>query len=210
VPKNDGSLTLKELRPIVQYYHSHFPTWRVILDDSLVREAAPVIQGVTVERLSYGAYRMIGYVRVLVAPRDEWAFELPQELNHKLISIGRREHDALRERVVDAMRNEFEPAMDEPLNPEGVLQLYETRSLPTIPQAYSLAALNAYLERADRCVYWCERFQELLARFGRPPSETDILRQSYLSQLRQWLDKGTAREQLEQILLQERRKWGLA
>ena len=66
-------LTLKELRPIIGFYHSRFPGWRLLDKDTLIRETSPLVQGITFERLSYGVYRPIGYIRVLVAPEAVWA-----------------------------------------------------------------------------------------------------------------------------------------
>jgi len=207
--KNLSRITLTELRPIMGFFHSQFPEWRVLRKDKLVREASPVLQGISFERLSYGAYRPVGHVRVLVAPRDHWAFELSQDLNVKLRTIDRRRHESVKEQVASAMRAEFVPSIDRPLIAEEVLDLYEADALPTTSEAYSLAPLNAYLGHFDRAKYWCGRFKELIGAQGRLPHELDAGRLAFLDQLETWIERGDAKEQLERVLQEERRKWGL-
>jgi hypothetical protein len=208
--KRKPRLTVTELRSIIEFYHAYFPAWKVIQRSTLVREDSPVVQGITFERLSGGEYRPTGHIHVLVVPTDYWFLELPQDLNIKLRQINRRQHPELRDRVVEAIRAEFVPSVDRPLVAEEVLELYEERAHPTAPEAYSLAALNAYLGHAERARYWCSRFTELVNNLGRPWQDFDYQRRAFLDQLEKWLDAGDARQQLEHVLQEERRKWGLA
>ena len=203
-------LTIQELRPIVEFYHANFPTWRVIRNDTLVREAGPVAQGITFERLSGGEYRPTGYIRVLVAPEDSWGFTLPQFLNVKVRQINRRQHPEFRDRVADAIRAEFVPSVDRPFVAEDVLEFYESRARPTSAEAYSLAPFNAYLGRDDRSLYWCSRFTQLVNEAGNPWQDYDYKRRVFLDQLEQWLKAREAKQQLERVLQKERRKWRLA
>jgi hypothetical protein len=203
-------ITLKELKPIIEYYQAQFPGWRIVRGDTLVREVPPVLQGVTFERLSYGVYRPIGHIRVLVAPEPFWGFDLPQHLNVKVRTVDRREHPRMRGQVVEAMRAEFQPPMDRPLVAEEVLDLFESKAVPTAAQAYSLAPLNAYLGHLERAKTWCERWKELIAKLGLPPGDSDQDRLAYINQLENWLQAGTAHVELEEVLERERRKWKLA
>ncbi len=203
-------LTLQELRPIMEFFHANFSTWRVVRDDTLVREAGPVAQGITFERLSSGDYRPTGHIRVLVAPGDFWFLELPQNLS-KPRQINRRQHPEFRDRVVEGIRAEFVPRVDRPLIAEEVLELYEREANPPrSPDAYSLAALNAYLRHDDRALHWCSRFTELVNKLGNPWQDFDYKRRAFLDQLEQWLKAGEAKQRLECVLQEERRKWGLA
>lgn len=208
--RNDSRLTLAELRPIMEFYHAHFPSWRIVKENTLVREVPPIVQGITIDRLSGGDYRPVGHIRVLVAPVPFWGFELSQHLNVKLREIDRRRHPIVKEQVVAAMRAEFLPKLDEPLVAEEVLNLYEDQALPTHGEAYSLAALNAYLGHDARARYWSAKCKELMAKPGRIPHELDAERLAYLDQLDVWLEHGEARPQLERVLQDERGKWGLA
>jgi hypothetical protein len=203
------ALTIQELRPIVEYYHAHLPAWKVIRKDTLAREDGPVVQAIAFERLSGGAYRPTGHIRVLAAPEEVWAFEMPQYLDIKVRQISRRQHPELRDRVVETIRAEFVPNVDRTLVAEEVLKLYEEKAYPTDPEAYSLAALNAYLGHDDRALYWCSRFTDLVNAVGRPWADFDYKRRAFLDQLEKRLKSGDAMQQLERVLQEERRKWGL-
>jgi hypothetical protein len=203
-------LNKTELRSIIESYRARFPNWTIIQKDTLVREGGPVIQGITFERLSGGEYRPTGHIRVLVAPEDVWGFELPQLLNLKLRQIDRQRDTAeCRDRVIQAIQSEFVPKVDKPLIAEQVLALYEEKAYPTSAEAYSLAALNAYLGHSERAVYWCSRFAGLVDATGNGWQDFDCRRRAFLEQLGKWLEAGTARQELQLILDKERHKWGL-
>ena len=205
-------LTVTELRKIVEFYHAQFPNWKVIDKGTLVREDGPVAQGIVFERLSAGDYRPTGHVRVLVAPEDAWALELSQRLSIKLRQISRgQDTPEFRGCVVQAIRAEFVPSVEAPLVAEDVLALYEKQALPTDAEAYSLAPLNAYFGREERAIYWCDVFRRLLENRGEYAlQDFNKKRQTFLNQLEQWLHAGEAKAQLERVLQDERRQWGLA
>lgn len=208
--QREPRLTIKELRSIIEFYHGHFPTWKVIRKDTLVREDGPIVQGITFERLSGGQYRPTGHIRVLVAPEDFWGMDLSQPLNVKLRQIERRrDTPEIRERVVQAMYAEFLPRVDQPLIAEQVLNFYEDSAYPVSHQAYSLAPLNAYLGHDERALHWCSRFTELVNASGNPWQELEQKQLAFLDELEKWLKAGDAKQQLERVLQDERRKWGL-
>jgi hypothetical protein len=194
----------------MEFYHSAFPNWKIVRNDTLVREDGPVLQGITFDRLSGGDYRPIGHIRVMVAPEDVWGYELTQDLNIKVRHIERRAHEMLKNKVVEAIHAEFVPRVDQPLHAQEVLNLYEQRAVPTSPEAYSLAPLNAYLGNDSRALYWCSRFSELVDAVSNPWQDSDYKRRAFLDQLEKWLQAGNAKQQLERVLQEERRKWGLA
>lgn len=202
---NKRRMTIGELKPFVAFYQSQLPDWRLVRRDTLIRESGPVLQGITFERLSYGAYRPIGYIRILVAPEKGWCFALPQLLNVKVRQVEPRAHELMRDKVLTAMRAEFDPSLDRPLDSEQVLTLYEQKAVPSSPQAYSLAALNAYLGHALRCLEWCSRFTELVNENGLDWAECDYRRQAFLDQLQQWVKDGDAKHRLDRVLDEERR-----
>lgn len=201
-------LTVTELKAIVEFYHEYFPAWKVIEKGTLVREDGPVAQAITFERLSGGEYRPTGHIRVLVVPEDVWGFELPQRIS-KNHAINRRQDREYRRRVLERIRAEFVPSVDQPLVAEDVLKLYEEQAYPSSPEAYSLAALNAYLGHDDRALYWCSRFSELVNQSANPWQDFDLKRKAFLDQLESWIKGGTTKEELEKVLQEERRKWGL-
>ncbi len=210
VTQNARRLSLEELEPIVAFYQSKLSGWRVVRQSVLVREAAPIAQGIAFERLPDGAYRLVGHLRVLVAPEPVWALEMPQYLDIKVRQIGRLEHPELRDRACEAMCTEFVPAVRSPLRSDDALKLYEQAALPTAAEAYSLAAFNAYLGNNDQARTWCRRYTELSTRLDFQSQEAGDFRQAFLDQLELWLSKGEAPQQLERVLQEERRKWDLA
>ena len=198
-------MTVSELRPIVAFYHSNLPGWRAVREDTLFREAGPVLQGITFERLSYGSYRPIGYIRVLVAPEKCWVFELPQHLDAKIRQIDPRAHEVLCYKVAQAIRTEFLPDVGVPLEAASVLALYERSAVPSGPEAYSLAALNAYLGDRDRALYWCSQFSSLVTGAG-AWQEYDYRRLNFLNRLRTLIVSGEANAWLDRVLEDERRR----
>jgi hypothetical protein len=203
-------LTKAEIRSIVRYYNSKLPQFEVLGHDMLVRSDGPVVQGISFERMSAGAYRPTPHVRVMVAPENVWCFELSEPLSIKF-RVTERLHDTSshRDQVVAAMMAEVVPRLDQPLRAENVLELYERMAVPNFSQAYSLAALNAYLGRDLRALFWCDEYIRLVE--GNPFGWYDevVRMRDYLSQLREWIRAGESRRQLDRVLEAERLKWGL-
>lgn len=204
-------LTTRELNPIIAFYHTQLPSWKIIQKDILAREDGPIAQGIAFERLSGGEYRPIGHIHVLVAPAEHWYLEMPQDLNIKVRQINRRQHPEFRDRVIEAIRAEFVPHVDAPLIAEEVLSLYERElNPPRSLDAYSLAAFSAFLGQNDRAIYWCLRFTELVNASGATWLDCDYKRREFLDRLESWIKAGTAKVELQKVLLDERHKWGLA
>jgi hypothetical protein len=200
-------MTLKELEPIVADYHRALPNWHVLEKELIARESGPILQYIGFERLSTGAYRVqYGIYYLCVADRDGGF--VPNYLSVKQ-SIHARAHNSMRDKVVEAIHKEIVPSVDALLDPEQVLSLHEAHEPIRSPDAHHLAALNACLGHDDRALYWCCRFPELVEETGLGWHEWDYKRQAFLESLKQWIEAGEAKEQLEPIVQDERRKWGL-
>ena len=193
-----------ELEPLVKDYHEFFPKWDVFQRDTLIRLNGPVLQGVFLERQSRRAYQPMGFIRILAAPGGGGT---PQRV---LDSVDSRGHKRELPKMVEAIRREFVPSVDAPLVPEEVLELCEREAIPKSPEAYSLATLNAYLGHEERALYWCHRFPELIDEERLGMQEWDLERRDFLIKLEGWIQGGEVREQLEQVLQTERKKWGIA
>lgn len=202
-------ITLKELEPVIRYYQARLPGWDMILRDSLARTTGPILQCIGFDRLSSEDYRPVSFIRVLTAPEVVGAMELAQHLNARVGYVRLAEHERLRERVVDAMQREFVPKITRALDPIEVLKLYERKAIPKSPEAYSLAALNAYLGKKKRALYWCSRFNKLVDKLGHPWQEWDKERRAFLDRLERWIHEGTEKRHLEEILRKEKEKWGI-
>ncbi len=207
--KRMKKMTLKELKPFVADYHKVFKDWSLVKPEILVRESGSVLQYIGFERLSWGNYRTSSGIYVMCVPDRDGAGFGPQWLNVKVQSIDPRAHTRLYDKVVEAMKSEFFPRVEEALTPEVVLDYLEEQAIPTIRQALSLATLNAYLGHDNRAIYWCERFSQLVEELGHGWQEWDIRRRSFLEQLAEWIRNGQAKERLEEILQAERKNWGL-
>jgi hypothetical protein len=199
----------KQLEPIVQDYHRAFPGWRILERTLIARERGPVMQGIGFQRLSTGCYRPICSVYYLcVLGRDGGS--AVQFLKHPVQDIDPRIHASKRDKVVEAIYQEIVPRVDAPLDPEEVLAMHEAMQPIRSPDAHHLAVLNAYLGHDERALYWCERFPELVEQLGFGWQDFDRKRRDFLISVREWIEAGRASSELEFIVQEERRKWGLA
>ncbi|MCP4593040.1 MAG: hypothetical protein GY842_20085 [bacterium] len=191
-----------ELKPLLEDYHRVLPQWVAFQKDALIRANGPVLQSIFFERQSHREYRVLGCVRILVAPGGGG-------LDRVLPSVQARGHAHAFPKMIEALRREFAPSVDAPLVPEEVLELCEREAIPKSPEAHSLAALNAYLGHEERALYWCRRFPELIDEERLGMQEWDLERRDFLNQLEGWTQTGKTREQLDLVLQHERQKWGL-
>lgn len=205
-------LSRPKLRQIVDDYQHAFPGWTRVGAETLVRTDGPVLQGLGWETLSSGEYRPMNYIQVLAAPeqrrrgRVDFFGEAPKG-RPRCLSL--RSHRELLPKMLDRMKEEFRPSITSPLSATDVLELCERVAVPTYTQAYALAALNAYFGRYDRAREWSMRYNELVNAIGQPWQEWNHLQRSFLDSLVSWIDNGTVREQLESVVNEERRRWGL-
>lgn len=202
-------LTLKELAPIVQDYHRAFPAWHILERTLIARESGPVMQGIGFQCLSTGSYRPISSIYYLCVPNRDGGYGV-QFLKHPVQDIDPRNHDRKRDEVIEAIHREVVPSVDTPLVPEQILAMHEAASPMRSPDACHVAFLNACLGHDERALHWCERFPELVNQHGLGWQDFDHKRQDFLETLKQWIQAGEARHQLEHVVQEERRRWGLA
>ena len=209
------TINRKDLKRITEDYHSrYFPDWKVIDFDMLARESGPILQAIVLDRSSDDIYRPTGCLQVLTAPRGgRGGMELPQRLKRPNGSSGRyvrlQSHEKKRDETVEALRQQIVPSIERPLVVSEVLELYEREAIPTAPEAFSLATLRAYLGYNQEARKWCAKFKELQEQRREHWSEITHQQLDLITSLEQWLDEGTARQHLEEVLQEERRKLGL-
>ena len=116
----------------------------------------------------------------------------------------------MRDRVLAAIETELQPNVRLPLDPQQALELYEHDAVPTSAEAYSLAALNAYLGNDKQALMWCSRFAVLVEAQAIPWTEGDRRRRDFLESLSQWIESGQAKARLDEIRHAQRIKFGLA
>jgi hypothetical protein len=210
------ALKLKDLAPILADYRTVLVGWKAWGKDSLYRESSPVIQFLVLGRPTYAnIYRAAFCLRVLVAPasssgetNDYWQSltytDSRSEANYRLI-----DHAAKREQILADVRRQIRPPVDEPLTVEAALNCIETKAVPTMNEAYTLAALHAYLGHDSQAQVWIERFHQERLELPWTNEESIIYQHKFIDRLTVWLKEGQAREQLEQLIPEERRKLGL-
>lgn len=202
-------LSLKELEPFVQDYHRAFPKWRVLERTLIARESGPIMQGVGFQCVSTGKYRPVCAIYYLCVAGRDGGFGV-QFLKHPVRDLDPLAHGRLRDKVVEAIRREIIPSVDAPLDPEEVLALHEAQEAIRSPDARDLAVLNAYLRHDERALHWCEQFAQLLNEQGSALPAVEHKRKAFLDELKGWINAGVATAQLDCIVQQERRHWGLA
>jgi hypothetical protein len=180
-------MTKKELLKYFKDYREAFPDWTVKDDVVLVRSTGPVEQQIGFENLRAGAYRPSCSVRILCAP--PYTAILLRWLDIKHRQILPREHSSKFTSVVNAMEEQFVPAIRRPLDTEEVLQLGEEEAvrdrIDNINHSIGLAALNAYLGRTERALSWCNRVREQLADRGRPLADWETKQADFGEGLRE-------------------------
>ena len=158
-PRRHVRMTLRELEPFVAEYQLQFPEWKRTFPSAFGREAGPVAQEISFERLSDGTYRPMSYVRIFPV-RDGGAFH---QFLTVVASVRPCDHSSKFPRIVEAMHKEIVPSVDAPLIPDDILRRFEQREQYNKDvKAHDLAALNAYLGHEDRALYWCEQFPKLV------------------------------------------------
>jgi len=207
------TIKLKDLKRIVKDYQSFFPDWKILGGDTLVRENGPVLQGILLDRSANDIYRPTGFIRVLTVPKHPHVLELPQRLRYPNGAPDRRvrlkNHERERDEIVRELRRQIVPPIDRPLVVLEVLELYEREAIPTAAEAYSLATLRAYHGYEVEARRWCLRFRELLEKIKPYWDESVYAEVDFINSMEHWLDKGEAKQQLEQVIEAERRKLGL-
>lgn len=151
-------MTVKRLREFVKDYVPSFPNWTAVKNEYFIRVKGPVAQVIGFEALRSGAYRPSHCIRILVAPQ---ATMLHQFLDIKFREVFATEHRMKIGLVIEAMKEQFIPAIRSPLVPKEVLGLCEDSSRQRIVDAYALAALNAVCRKKERAIEWLEVLSRL-------------------------------------------------
>jgi len=193
------------LRGIVDDFRQRaFPHWRLIGNDRLVRESGPVVQQIGFERLRTGEYRPTGCIRVLVAPENAG---LHRFLNVRDRSVFPEQHRDKFDDVVRAIRREFVPCVDEPLDAETSLAIYASEMPLQSGDAVAIAALAAYLSKWEIAAEWCEKLIEMIGDGDIPGWQRT--QKQFADSLAKWIESGTAVTELSRIMDQERQRLGL-
>jgi hypothetical protein len=221
----------KDIRRIARDYQLAFPNWQFLEPGAIARVSGPVLQGIVFDRSARDIYRPTGYIRVLTVPKSAGIMELPQQLTYPNGAPQREvklsNHEKERAEIIQELYRQIWPRLDRSLDPLEVLEVYERKAIPKTPEAYSLAALCAYLGYESRARDWIRRFRELdlewekywmsdpkrkkyrLSEAGQKGRQPYLERTKFVDNLEKWLDKGKAKQELERVIEQELNKLGL-
>ena len=186
-------LTKKELTEFFEAYRQAFPDWEVEHDVVLTRKHGPLRQAIYLEGLRYAAYRPGHSIDLLINVPDGCSL-LQQHLDVKHRQVERREHAAKWPVVLNAMEEQFLPAIRKPLDVAETLRLAEEEMerdrINNINHFTGLAVLNAYLGNTERALYWCGRVEETATHLGRPLGDWETRKRRYSLELQQAIMAG--------------------
>ena len=207
----------KDLTRIVKDYQEYFPDWKTLRNMVIFRESGPVLQGILFDKATINVYKPTAFIRNLSAPypADGIIMELVQRLRHRNgapdRSIGLQSHPTVIREVVQELKRQVVPPLDQPLNPIKVLTLYEKMAQPTTKQAYSLASLHAFLGFNKDAQRWINEYKRLLSErkmYGYV-TENEKVDEHFINMLNTWIQEGIARTRLEIIVEEEKKKLGI-
>lgn len=223
----------RDILRIVRDYQPAFPGWEIPKrGTAIARVSGPVMQGILFDRSARDIYRPRGFIKLLTAPESPGVMDLVQDLKRAngapQREIALPNHERERDEIVSELYRQMRPKLDELLDPLEVLEMYERDAVPKVPEAYSIATLCAYLGYETKARDWIRRFRELdhewqryalslskgkrrvMAKWELDLRQVEEERRKFIDSLEGWLDKGEARERLEAVIQEERKKLGLA
>jgi hypothetical protein len=211
------TIKAKDLKLIVQDYLEYFPGWRILGFDTLYRESGPILQGILFNRASGDVYRPTGFIRVLASPNPKGTIQVPLPLRHlngapgRAIGFVTHNRDRLKivPEIVNELRRQIEPSIDQPFDPQKVLKWYANQAILSITDAYSLAAFHAYLGFDNDARFWIHQFHQWIDERKIILAEWVEEDSRFLEKLENWLEKDVARSELDIIIELERKKMGI-
>lgn len=188
MPARNPPMTAKRLHQFVKSYETAFADWELVNDEYFIRFEGPVAQVVGFEGLRSGAYRPVSGIRVLVAPHAA--------MHHQFLDIRNREifateHEEKKQRVIEAMEEQFSPSIRRSLDPSEVLQLCESAATERTSDAYALSALNAACGNRARAIYWLDVLSRLTEKSGDELFEWERENMEFGNELRRHLKEGS-------------------
>ncbi|MBT3200821.1 MAG: hypothetical protein HN350_13000 [Phycisphaerales bacterium] len=192
-------MTKKQLQVYVADYAHVFPAseWTPVEGCAFIRTSGPVQQYVGFENLRSGAYRPVMMISTTAGPKR---VVHAQDLDIKHREVFPREHDRMRDSVMQAMKEQFKPLIHNPLDPEEVLILCEREAPGKINDCSGLAAINAYLGHTDRALQWCDRLEIAQEELGRELADWERKLIKFGYRLREAIGRGDERSFLETMI----------
>jgi hypothetical protein len=143
---------------IVSDYQFMLPGWLRLHREVLGREAFPIRQTIWFQPLRTGAYRPMHGVETLPLGEARPGM-LPQLLSARQGQLSLSKHESRKAEVLQAMKDQFRPAIDKPLDIDEVLVLCEAQSRGVFNDLAMLAILYAWRGRREDALACCRRLQ---------------------------------------------------
>jgi len=194
MPVKTKPVTKKQIREVADSYQPMFSDWKFIGGQAYVRMSGPVLQSVSFEALRSGGYRPSSAIEILVAPSVV--------LLHQFLDIQHREtllrdHENRRTHVRDAMQQQFEPSIVQPLNAEEVFRKCEASATERISDACGVAALAGYLGKQSLALSWCDKGEAAVSSLGRDPADWEMKLLTFTRSLKEAIASGNERQLLD-------------
>lgn len=192
-------LTSKQMDMIVSDYQSAMPGWSRFNREVIYRDAFPVRQTIWFEPLRSGNYRPMHGVetRPLREARPPPRM-LPQMLTVRQRQLSLRQHETRQGEILQAMKDQFRPAIDEPLEIPEVLALCEAESRGVFNDLAMLAILYAWLGRRGEARSCCLRLLGPAPPVIAPVPERDEAIRAFASALIKAIEAGNEKRFLQE------------
>lgn len=190
-------LTSKQMDMIVSDYQSELPSWSRLHREVIGRESFPVRQTIWFQALRTGSYRpMHGVETIPLSPARPRM--LPQMLTVRQRQLSLRQHETRQGEILQAMRDQFRPAIDEPLEIPEVLALCEAESRGVFNDLAMLAILYAWLGRRGEARSCCLRLLGPAPPVIAPVPERDEAIRAFASALIKAIEAGNEKRFLQE------------
>jgi hypothetical protein len=190
-------MTKKQLIQCFKPYRESFPDWAVEHGVVLTRRNGPLKQLIVFRALRSGGYRPSHAINILFSVPDGCTI-LTSHLDVRYQQVMPREHPVKWPLVLRAMQEQFFPSVRKPLDVLEALRLGEEEAerdrIENISYMTGLAMLNAYVEKTERALWWCDRVEEKARHMGRPLGDWEIRKRQYNLALQEAINAGKAHE----------------
>lgn len=221
MPYPRRQISKAEGRRISEDYLRDLPGWNRLDIDTLYRKSMPFAHILCFERLSYGVYRPMPFIDVLIDPRDEFAASfclnyLPYP--HQTCSL--LAHERKRSEMLEAMKRFVLPSVSSPLDSRQVYQFARREAERTMRDGkrprklYSIALVEAWFGDARACESMATAYERAMDAMWKDRTqwpdyarlELQFLQESVLP----WVTRGVASQMLLSIATERLRRAGLA
>ncbi len=209
----------RDLKRVQRDIHQHLcPSWfnnegRI---PGIIREEGPLIQEIEVFSHDGFCYQVAAWIFLLIIPSSKVPSQLCRTGNLGFMRMKDHENEMKFARLLKQMREQMVPSIDHPLEPRKLLERLDRLDEDiawqiTFRYAFAMAVFHAYYGHDEKVLDYTRRFHEFVEQrrqATREPNEHDTKALDFLAEVSGWLKAGTARERLDAIRDEERKRLG--